>query len=402
MPGTFTEESQNGAEAGQVHESIDGTDPISMSMTAEAQGVTGLGGRGNEPRVAEPAEPTDGIETVTDDGAGFDAGQQVVPADAPAAASTLQDWANLYGHYDLGQIQDPAELQAALFQRLSEAQQMAAYGQQFVPYQEQFQQFLAAQQQNQLQPQQPQYQQQVPQLPSWNPIWSQYLQTDPKTGKVSYSPYTPPQVRQDIENYAAWKEAYDRNPVQNTLPYMQPYVQQAVQQQVAQQMQQYAAQQAHQQTVGNLANWIDQQKGWIYQTDQLGNLITDPRTGQGVYSPAGAFFHQTIADLQRQGVRNPWDAINLARSVMQARYQPQQQAAQQPNQQQPMQQTPPARRPNSASRGLHNAANRIAGRGNSIRQAQTNGVPQGTRRSLSEKLAQALKDDGFTDENISF
>lgn len=372
---------QNGAPAGEqptpVHET-DGNDPISQMLGEEG---------GSETSTAVLDEPTAGEPA----------------AELEQQPLGWQETARQYGHEDLAQIEDEGLLRTALFDRLNEAYQYAILGQQYLANQQQFQQNAATQQgyQNQ-QPAipaiAPQFQQQQfqPQAPAWNPYWSNFLQTNPKDGSTEFKPFTPPNVVNEITQYAQAKQQADA--FASVQPNLQPYVGQLVQQGI----QQYQQQVQQRETIGALQSFMQQNHGWLANHDPNGKIIIDPRTGDWQLSPAGFEYFQNITTLGQAGVTDPFTRIRLAAQLMSRRLesqQPQQAAA--PAGQQPA--ATPTQKPRTPSRSLRNVALRQTGRGNSVRNSGQPGQPvQGTKRSFQEDVVMQLEADGIDANNAIF
>jgi hypothetical protein len=296
-----------------------------------------------------------------------------------------QDWESIldvarqYGHDTTGYTDDRAFLNALLqnAQRRQQEDYYSQLGRQLAPQHEQIQQFISQQKQGQ--------QQQGPkpwEAPTFDKSWLGMVQYDPASGIYLGKPGAPQYAVDGVNKFVQWQEKFNANP----MAVVQPWAEQHVHTQVQQQVQQALASYRKEQAVNTI---VAQNSDWIYQKDQLGNLLIGPG-GRYVPTPNGMRYGQYINELERAGITDPHLADRYARMHL-----AQDLAASQQQQQQ--QQSPAAQRQNAIAGGRQQQ---------NVRQSQpapTRPVnepnPDQAGLSLEDKLKANLEAAGFQNDS---
>lgn len=331
------------------------------------------------------ADPVQATPAAAPASSASDLGQPAAQTQAQAQQDLRSRLSSSIG-VDLTRYQDDDQALNALGGLMRQAvqwRQAAEQYQQIVPYWSQFQQYL----QQQSQPKQPDQQQQKWwTTPEYDPSWQQAIEVDPATGQPRVKPGYSPDILNKITTYQNWqRDTLSKlltDPIstlkQGIVELVQPMIKEAVSGNLGQYQQQVQASQI-----------VNQNLGWIYQTDATGQAIRNPVTGAPEFSPAGKLYAQYVAMLDQQGIKDPQTQHQMAKSMTMGRLAEISMQGQARPQQQPQQAAPVA--------GVAGAANRIA-------QMQSNGTANTTRpqvnsqSSLRQMLQQAFDANGVTDE----
>lgn len=345
-----------------------------------------------------------------DSGAGdVDPGLQ--PEAAPAAGPTLREIAGQYGLHHIAGAPDESSAAAALLQEHLRASQYAYIGEQYAPHRQFIDQALASRGQIPMQPQAPQAPAEPVNplgAPPWNDAWKQYIVVNPATGREDWRAGTPAEVIAGVQKFAAWKRDFDQkwatNPVEALRPALEHYreeVRRELQGDLDNRLQ-------GRETQNEMLSYLRDNASWIYQTNQAtGEMLIDPRTNSGVYTPAGQRLHFHVENLLADGVRDPRKLLQYATAMlvndmssMQGAA-PAQAAAAQPPATAPA--APTNGQANQNHRNLRGVAARLAGRGGSLVGAgKPGGITQNPRVSVGQMLRDEFRTQGVSDANLHY
>lgn len=219
--------------------------------------------------------------------------------------------------------------------------------------------------------------------PEFDERWAALVERDPGTGLYVGRPGTPPGIVDKVNAFAEWQGKWQRDPV----GVIRGAWQEDMKRQVAEQFkEQFAAAQRESQ----INQIVQANAPWLYQVGADGNRLTDPVTGQAMYTAVGAQYLQQLQALKSAGITDPATQDRLAQQLVQGQYAVQQLQAQQKAGSPQTQQA--QARPNTNPLQALGAAER--------RRTAGATEPVAAGYSLTDMLRTALEADGVSDSDI--
>lgn len=148
--------------------------------------------------------------------------------------------------------------------------------------------------------------------PDWNPAWERQITQD-ANGNLSVAPGADPSLLQKYREYRAFRQNLAEKFLSNPYEFIQGPVQELAQQIARQEIQQHLG--GYQDRV--YADQFVNTNPWLFQVDQNGSPITDPRTGQRLLSPMGDAFHKAVIRAQQMGIQDVRGQQEYAMAVVQ-------------------------------------------------------------------------------------
>jgi hypothetical protein len=197
-------------------------------------------------------------------------------------------------------------------QQLAEAKQMAQYGQLW----------LAEQSKRQQQPapgSAPADPLAVYKAPEFDPRWEAQVTRDPATGELKLVPGADPTILPKIHAYQEHRRNITDKFLSDPVAFLQPLISNLVGKQGQQLIEtRLGAMQEQQYT----DSFISTNRGWLFQADSAGRQVTNPATGQPLFTPAGAAFVKHLKfGAEQLGIQGSARQEHYARTALAAEMQ---------------------------------------------------------------------------------
>lgn len=203
--------------------------------------------------------------------------------------------------------------------------QEAELGRRFAGYETEFQQFLRERQEQAAKQAQVVGQQQA-QEPWWNPpaydeSWQRWISRDAE-GNATLREDTPLEVRRAIEERRTYLERWQHQLHTDPAKALQAPLEQFRQQVRDEVLEEIRWQQQQQQQTQYASQFVNQNAEWIYQKAGNGDYVRDFQTGAPVPTQAGAYFIQSLMQLNQGGMQDQalmvQTALQMTRGAMAA------------------------------------------------------------------------------------
>jgi len=258
-------------------------------------------------------------------------------------------------------------------QQLNEARQLAQYGQLYL--QEQARRVA------------PQPQQADPlaayKAPEWNPNWLNSIVKDPATGQLSVAPGADPAILPKFMAYQTHRQELADKLFSDPAAFLQPLVQKMVQDQASSLVQERLGADRQEQYVNG---FMRENAGWLFNRDSAGNSVINPATGKPIMSAAGQRFYSHLRDAENMGISAPEHQEQYARRMLTL------------DLAQPSLQRGNALAANDAAK--QNVLDQMNRRPNQATPAPPIASTEQSHLSLAERMTNALKQSGFTEESM--
>jgi hypothetical protein len=244
----------------------------------------------------EPEAKTEPEVTPTAVEEGRAAGEQAQQP-APTLAG-VRDYLKTQG-LDVSSYKDDATVVTALLSAAQQAREYRDAAQRYMqvaPQFEEFQRQQAASLQQRQQQQDESKKTVFDKQPQWDPRWATMVERDPVSGILKEKPGAPAGTAAKVQAYAQWVDEVEWLRQNDPRSYAKQVTQGEVERLVEERMGQFNEQ--------NFARDFERQhQQWLYQRDQAGNPLVDPRTGQTRLTPAANAFARHAIEAQQLGIR---------------------------------------------------------------------------------------------------
>jgi hypothetical protein len=146
--------------------------------------------------------------------------------------------------------------------------------------------------------------------PKFDRRWMGLVEYNDQAGMFIGKPGAPANIVDAVNNYHEWSEKFGSNPIAAVQPYVDKQVPDLVQAKVQEALAQYKTEQAVQ-------HIVSQNSDWVYQKDQFGQPVMGPN-GRPVPTPNGLSYGRYVNELERSGMRDPYQIDRYAKAQVQA------------------------------------------------------------------------------------
>ncbi|NJL70212.1 MAG: hypothetical protein HC888_00765 [Candidatus Competibacteraceae bacterium] len=297
---------------------------------------------------------------------------------------------------DLSSYQDDMGALGAIRNALGQVsafQQKAQHYDRIAPYFSEFQEYLRSRGQQQASPQQ-QQQQGWWSVPEWKQEWADQVEPDPDNPgrfrpKVGFDPILP----QKIEAYKNWQRETMQKLLTDPIGTLAPGLEQFVQPIIQKYMQSFVQNASGQQATQRI---LTENSHWIFQTDQSGQVLRNPMTGQPEKTLAGQIYTREVQKLHESGVYDPRVQHELAKNSTLGQLMQMQMADQRGQQAGAQQQAAPQLQGTGFGQTQPNGLSRIPSPSPATPGTTTQEVPV----SLEDLLRQNFEANGITDQQV--
>lgn len=148
--------------------------------------------------------------------------------------------------------------------------------------------------------------------PEFDERWVGLVERDPSTGLYVGKPGVPAEVVEKVNRFAEWRANYERDPIGVAREAWREDARQEA-------MRIYQEQFAQMKRNADIERIVSENSSWLYQTTDSGSRVTDPVTGQPVYTPIGAEYIQGLQEVRSAGVMDPVLQDRLAQELVRGR-----------------------------------------------------------------------------------